>query len=109
MVGQRPDDWEAMGGGSLDELLGVRATRSNSEPIVQTRGQRLPPGLVIGDSFTRWLYLNDASSSVQTIEKQFPAREFERAIKFHPKAQFLIVNYWESNSAAYTGKAEFWK
>jgi hypothetical protein len=108
VIGQRPDGWEDTGGGSLDELLGVKAARSNVEPIIRASGAKLPPGIVIGDSFIRWLYLRDASSSLKQIEKQRPVEQFDKAIGQLRGIRYVVVAYWEADTLAFTD-ATFWR
>lgn len=108
VIGQRPDSWEATGGGSLDELLGVKAARSNMEPIISASGAKLPPGIVIGDSFIRWLYLRDASLSLKQIEKQKPVQRFDEAIGQLRGIRYVVVTYWEADTRAFTDET-FWQ
>ncbi|MDH4183050.1 MAG: hypothetical protein OEV92_02420 [Nitrospinota bacterium] len=100
-----PDNWEATGGGSIDELLGVRTIRSNEKPAVEIVGEKLPPGILMGDSFRDWLYLDMVSDSLATISRQFSGTQLEakqtkeamvKALN-DKRIRYFAAIYWEAN------------
>lgn len=106
VIGSKVDLHERYGGGSLDEMLGVKATRTNEEPLIEVRGKRLPPGVVFGDSFVRWLYLMPASEKLDSIDEIFDVDKLTKAIN-QPGIRYVVVHFWESNSAVMM-RSEIW-
>lgn len=105
-VGSKVDLHERYGGGSLDEMLGVKTTRVNQEPVVEVRGKLLPRGVVFGDSFIRWLYLHLASEKLESIDEIYDAAKFTKAIN-QPGIRYVVVHFWESNSSVMM-QSEIW-
>ncbi|MES2280688.1 MAG: hypothetical protein V4542_04680 [Pseudomonadota bacterium] len=97
ITGVRPDGWERAGGGSYDEMLGVKATRVNEEPIVKVSGNKLPRGVVFGDSFLHWLYLDQASENFESVADLSEVEKFAMAIN-RADTKFVLVHMWEANS-----------
>ena len=97
VIGSRPDTWERAGGGSIDELLGVKAIRVNEEPIVQLTGPKLPRGVAFGDSFIRWLYLDQASEGFESVADLTKVGKFEVAVN-RLDTKFVLVHLWEASS-----------
>lgn len=106
VLGPKVDLHERYGGGSLDEMVGVKTTRANEEPLVEVRGKRLPRGVVFGDSFVRWLYLKPASEKLDSIDEIFDFARFTKAIN-QPGIRYVVVHFWESNSAVMM-RSEIW-
>ena len=98
ITGVQPDGWERAGGGSYDELLGVKATRVNEEPIVKVTGPKLPRGAVFGDSFLLWLYLDKASEDFESVADLNKIDKFKAAIN-RTDTKFVLVHLWEANSS----------
>jgi hypothetical protein len=100
ILGAKPDLSESAGGGSLDELLGVKAFRADEEPSVEFRGKRLPQGIVFGDSFVHWLYLNLASAKLDEIADLNEVEKFKTAIK-RPDVKFVVFHLWEASAGQF--------
>lgn len=98
ITGVGPDVWERAGGGSYDELLGVKATRVNEEPMVKVTGPKLPRGAVFGDSFLHWLYLDRAAEDFESIADLTKIDKFAAAIN-RTDTRFVLVHLWEANSS----------
>jgi hypothetical protein len=95
-VGEENDIWEDTGGGSIDELLGVKAVRRNVQPILSIEGSPLPPGIVYGDSFIDWLYLKDASERLYPIALGGNLDKHREAVS-KSEIKYIVVQYWEAN------------
>ena len=90
----------------MDEMLGVKTTRINQQPVVEVRGMLLPRGVVFGDSFVRWLYLQPASEKLESIDEIYDVAKFTKAIN-QPGIRFVVVHFWESNSGVMM-RSEIW-
>ena len=99
VLGAKPDRHESTGGGALDELLGVKTLRTDDEPLVEFRGERLPQGIVFGDSFVHWLYLSHGSVSLEEIADLNKIEKFKNAVA-RPNVRFVVVHLREANAGA---------
>lgn len=108
-VGEKPDDHEKTGGGSLDELLGVKADRVNLQPIIEVKGKKLPPGAVFGDSFVHWMYLDKATESLVSVADITSKGEAELEHKLQKaEIKFLVVHIWEANLSGVLSSSKIW-
>lgn len=96
VTGAMPDDTEKTGGGSLDELLGVKAWRFNEQPKFTVSGRLLPPGVVFGDSFVHWLSLNHASEELISVADLNAAKKLSKAVA-RPDIKFLVIHLSEAH------------
>lgn len=96
IIGTQIDDTEKTGGGSLDELLGVKTTRSNQQPSFTVSGKLLPSGVVFGDSFVHWLSLNRASEKLIAVADLNAAKKLRIAMA-NPDTRFLVVHLSEAH------------
>ena len=96
VTGTMPDDTEKTGGGSLDELLGVKKARVNDQPRFTVSGKLLPPGVVLGDSFVHWLSLDRASEKLTVVADLNATRKFRNAMS-DPDIRFLVVHLSEAH------------
>ena len=96
VTGAQTDDTEKTGGGSLDELLGVKKVRVNQQPVFTVSGKLLPPGVVFGDSFVHWLNLDRTSEKLQAVADLNAAKKFRIAME-SPDIRFLVVHLSEAH------------
>ena len=96
VTGAQVDDTEKTGGGSLDELLGVKKIRVNEQPTFTVGGKLLPPGVVFGDSFVHWLSLGRASERVTAVADLNAAKKFRIGME-HPDVRFLVIHLSEAH------------
>ncbi len=96
ITGAQTDDAEKTGGGSLDELLGVKKARLNQQPSFTVSGKLLPSGVVFGDSFVHWLNLDRASEKLLAVADLNAAKKFRIAMA-NPDIRFLVVHLSEAH------------
>ena len=96
ITGIQIDDTEKTGGGSLDELLGVKTARLNQQPSFTVKGKLLPSGVVFGDSFVHWLNLDRASEKLHAIADLNAAKKLRIAMA-NPDVRFLVVHLSEAH------------
>ncbi|MFS2035161.1 alginate O-acetyltransferase AlgX-related protein [Polaromonas sp. CT11-55] len=96
VTGAEIDDTEKTGGGSLDELLGVKKMRVNEQPTFTVSGKLLPPGVVFGDSFVHWLNLDRASEKLIPVADLNASKKFRIAME-NPDIRFLVIHLSEAH------------